>query len=1176
MKKVKNMFLAKLRRGFTLVELVIVIAVIAVLAAVLIPTFINVIDSANNSADVQLAANLNSYLAGEMQIDSDVVASAQNIRHVAQGAGYDAEDLVTKKQDNVIAFDKEEQRFVALDISKIPAEDLVPGYYAEEVISGYIIVSTGGNDLAEALYQLANLPAENTAAASISSINKVMTPLADTPSITDQIASHVQSALDGIKNNDIRGVVTSIVNSTLYVNKDGNMFFISVDNDKVEAQLITKADIPSYATAPGNIVDKTEGRVRTRVVFSEDVTTFNVENLAVEKSALNVIVPQNVELTGTIDASATEIPKFSGNVGSVVPSKFVRSVENTKERIETNDMETIILYNANQVYTSDFSGSFSEALKMAAKLHNIKEKYPDSAKEGVDYSTIRLVVNSKVEIDSEITIPSYVDVQIPFAKDNSFAKEIMTYTKGNLLGNKELGSAYPANDADNLQKSEKNREYYLCGEGPGNGYDVMLSTYLAKLTKDELPEGFESVDNVVLEKAKELFKAEKNISTEQATYSLSISNGAKLKVQGRLTVGAVIGYDNAGGYQGHTSGKHGQINNNGTIEVNEGGVLDVFGFVKGDGNVVVNKGGMVFEPFVITDYLDTIFTLSLFPFSAFPIGAILPGQEAGTHIPTMDDMFNSPFMRYAVQNIQNTLTLNYGSSLYGRANLIVFGGMLYCRADAPLITSDNYVFDPSKNNGKGAYIPIEKFAEEDGWYDDAACTQGVKGIPQDGACFKRVDTQRYMATNSGALQMTKEGASIICKYDGDRNIQIHEGQCEAYEYQELSNRNSFAGDIGVVTIEMNGDVITSGIKMDLLGGTIQLGNHACEFYKTSIPVDTGMCDLPVPYNFHFIVNGNLTIGNGNSFVFMPGSELTVTKNGTIAIEENAGLYALATYNDSEFLRSFGEMMLNASSGTDYELKRGVDGNYYAALLDQADEEVKDASVEEIILEYVLGSLGSFAPKYYPTGTLLTSNGFSSSAKFTVNGEITVKNGGDLGGTVLAGNEAMIKIESGAGMGKIVNLGGLYDANNDFLNILKGSHQNVLISILCSNMPFPTKGLPIDCLGAVYVPCFLEIVNSDGAAVDFTVNRQESAETSTFALTEGTVFTSELSEGVMIAKSESGVTVTTTAYKAIAEIVIDASELTKAAGEPATDTKVAYFSYDAQSKTLTFKDNTPAE
>ena len=48
----------KNRKGFTITELVIVIAVIAILAAVLIPTFSNIIDKANKNAALQEARNI--------------------------------------------------------------------------------------------------------------------------------------------------------------------------------------------------------------------------------------------------------------------------------------------------------------------------------------------------------------------------------------------------------------------------------------------------------------------------------------------------------------------------------------------------------------------------------------------------------------------------------------------------------------------------------------------------------------------------------------------------------------------------------------------------------------------------------------------------------------------------------------------------------------------------------------------------------------------------------------------------------------------------------------------------------------------------------------------------------------------------------------------------------------
>ena len=58
----------RLKRAFTITELVIVIAVVAILAAVLIPTFTNIIKKADESADTQLVKNLNTILSSEQTV----------------------------------------------------------------------------------------------------------------------------------------------------------------------------------------------------------------------------------------------------------------------------------------------------------------------------------------------------------------------------------------------------------------------------------------------------------------------------------------------------------------------------------------------------------------------------------------------------------------------------------------------------------------------------------------------------------------------------------------------------------------------------------------------------------------------------------------------------------------------------------------------------------------------------------------------------------------------------------------------------------------------------------------------------------------------------------------------------------------------------------------------------
>ena len=59
------------KKGFTIVELVIVIAVIAILAAVLIPTFSGVIQEANTSSAHQGAANIYKLYLADKADDQD-------------------------------------------------------------------------------------------------------------------------------------------------------------------------------------------------------------------------------------------------------------------------------------------------------------------------------------------------------------------------------------------------------------------------------------------------------------------------------------------------------------------------------------------------------------------------------------------------------------------------------------------------------------------------------------------------------------------------------------------------------------------------------------------------------------------------------------------------------------------------------------------------------------------------------------------------------------------------------------------------------------------------------------------------------------------------------------------------------------------------------------------------
>ena len=90
------------KKGFTIVELVIVIAVIAILAAVLIPTFSSVIKKAKVNNDIQLVRNLNTALAA----DTKEHKTMQDALDAAFEFGYDVAKINnTSVEENEILWD---------------------------------------------------------------------------------------------------------------------------------------------------------------------------------------------------------------------------------------------------------------------------------------------------------------------------------------------------------------------------------------------------------------------------------------------------------------------------------------------------------------------------------------------------------------------------------------------------------------------------------------------------------------------------------------------------------------------------------------------------------------------------------------------------------------------------------------------------------------------------------------------------------------------------------------------------------------------------------------------------------------------------------------------------------------------------------------------------------------
>ena len=92
------------KKGFTIVELVIVIAVIAILAAVLIPTFSNVIEKAHKSAALQAGKSKFEEVYALDYADG-VIDGKDGATAIASGAGLPADCTYTTSNGEVTKFE---------------------------------------------------------------------------------------------------------------------------------------------------------------------------------------------------------------------------------------------------------------------------------------------------------------------------------------------------------------------------------------------------------------------------------------------------------------------------------------------------------------------------------------------------------------------------------------------------------------------------------------------------------------------------------------------------------------------------------------------------------------------------------------------------------------------------------------------------------------------------------------------------------------------------------------------------------------------------------------------------------------------------------------------------------------------------------------------------------------
>ena len=300
------------KKAFTLVEIVIVIAIIGILMAVLIPTFAIILNNAKKTSDAQIAKNMTTELYPFIFEGCDYY-TASDIRHFVN-----LEELEPMNKENASFWLNKETREVIVSRGEdLPIEETVSAagnktVILEEFIPGFLLLDTKGSVLANEINNIKKLEKQE-----------------DFGSIISNLTDAQSKGELKLTNDQFEGLIEHVnkfnPSRTLFVNDFG--YFTTAQTEEFEVERMVD----------GELQDLTISKVIIEnVVFSEGILTLPPVDTS-GSSETNIFACENLEISFVNDVI------LPSSLKTISQDNVMYYVDNTipSRNIDTN------LYNLN-------------------------------------------------------------------------------------------------------------------------------------------------------------------------------------------------------------------------------------------------------------------------------------------------------------------------------------------------------------------------------------------------------------------------------------------------------------------------------------------------------------------------------------------------------------------------------------------------------------------------------------------------------------------------------------------------------------------------------------------------------------------------------------------------------------------------------------------------------------